>query len=189
MTLINITIVVEALLLLVATGWSYFTQIPLLKPLTFSYQALIIGIGVGCVMAMSGFALYGLSRKFSIFGQLRDLIDNYLLPMVADLKPADLVIIALLSGFCEEIFFRGVAQPVFGIVLTSLAFGLFHDPSFRYISYAIIAAFYGYLLGLLYAYTGNLWAPIAAHVTHNLISLYILRYRIKPPAAPVESVK
>lgn len=187
LTLLNITIFVEAFLLLVATGWSQFVGRPLLGSLGFSYQSILIGIGVGCVMALSGFALYAVSRKLPIFGNLKDLIENSLLPLISELKAIDLVIIAVISGFCEEVFFRGVAQPQFGIVITSIAFGLFHDPSFKHFSYVIVAFLYSILLGYLYQYTGNLWAPIFAHITHNMISLYILRYRIKPPAAPAES--
>lgn len=184
--LLNMTIFVEAFLLLAATGWSQFSGIALKPALVFSYKPMLIGVAVGLAMAFSGLALFAVSRAVPAFGQVRDLIENFLIPMISELKPIDLVIMAVISGFCEEIFFRGVAQAQFGLVITALAFGLFHDPSFRHISYAIIAFIYGLVLGGLYMWTGNLWAPIIAHITHNLVSLYILRYRIKPPATPVQ---
>jgi membrane protease YdiL (CAAX protease family) len=107
--------------------------------------------------------------------------------MLTELKPLDLVVLAVVSGFCEEVFFRGVAQAQLQLVITSICFGLFHDPTFRHPSYAIIAFLYGLALGWLYMYTGNLWAPIVAHMVHNLISLYMLRYKIKPPTSTVSS--
>ncbi len=186
-TLLNITIFVEAFLLLVATGWSQVAGIPLQTAMTFSYQPMLIGIGAGCAMALAGYVLFLMTRTLPIFAQIRELVENLLIPMVADLKATDLIVIAVVSGFCEEVFFRGVAQPQFGLLITAIAFGLFHDPSFKHFSYATIAFVYGLVLGLLFEYTGSLWAPICAHITHNLISLYLLRYRIKPPAAPVES--
>ncbi len=186
-TLLNITLFVEAFLLLVATGWSQLSGIALQKAMTFGYQPMLIGVGVGCAMALGGYALFSMTRTLPLFAQIRELVENLLIPMVAELKPTDLIIIAVVSGFCEEVFFRGVAQPQFGLVITAIAFGLFHDPSFKHFSYAIIAFLYGLILGALYQYTGSLWAPICAHITHNLISLYLLRYKIKPPTAPVES--
>jgi membrane protease YdiL (CAAX protease family) len=71
------------------------------------------------------------------------------------------------------------------LLLTSIAFGLFHDPSFRNLSYSFLAFLYGLVLGSLFLYTGNIWAPIFAHATHNLLTLLVLRYWVKPPASPV----
>jgi membrane protease YdiL (CAAX protease family) len=183
---VNWTICIEAFLLLVATGWSHFAGIPLQPALVFHYKAALIGLGAGCLMALAGYLLFLMSRSLAAFGQLRELIESYLIPMLAELKPFDLVIMAVVSGFCEEIFFRGVGQAQLGVVITSICFGLFHDPTFRHPSYAVVAFLYGLILGGLYMYTGNLWAPIIAHVVHNLISLYMLRYKIKPPASPVK---
>ena len=184
-TLLNLTIVVEGLLLLIATGWSHFAGIELLKSLSFNFKSVLIGVGAGILMAASAYSLYLLSRIVPFLGQLRETVDRYLLPLVAELRPLDVISIAAVSGFCEEVFFRGVAQQTFGLVITSIAFGLFHDPSFRNISYSLLAAAYGLFLGSLFLWTGNLWTPIIAHAMHNLISLFLLRYFVKPPVSPV----
>jgi len=182
-TLINWTIVIEGALLLVASVWSHFAGIQLMPALVMNYKAMLIGLGGGCVMAASGYLLFLLSRNVPAFGQLRELIEGYLIPLLSDLKPFDLVILAVLSGFCEEVFFRGVGQAQLGPWITAICFGLFHDPTFRHPSYILLAFLYGALLGFMYIWTGSLWAPIIAHIVHNLISLYILRYKIKPPTA------
>lgn len=187
-TLLNITIIVEAILLLLATAWSYLAGLQLMPAFVFSYKAMLIGCGAGVAMALTGYALFLISSRVPMLGQLHDIVHNNLIPLVADLKPLDILVVAMLSGFCEEVFFRGVAQQQFGIVITSLAFGIFHDPSFRHVSYSILACLYGFALGYLFQYTGSIWAPIFAHTVHNLISLFILRYRVKPPAAPVSEV-
>jgi membrane protease YdiL (CAAX protease family) len=171
--------------LLAATGWSKLVDLPLLKVFVFDYKAMLIGLAVGVLMAVSGYLLYLMSRSVPLMRQVRETVEEFLLPLVAELKPTDMVIIAVLSGFCEEVFFRGVAQQQFGLLLTSIAFGLFHDPSFRNLSYSFLAFLYGLVLGSLFLYTGNIWAPVFAHITHNLVTLLVLRYWVKPPASPV----
>jgi len=190
-TLLNITIFVEAFLLLLATLWSHFAGVPLIEHMKPDVRIILLGGAVGLVMAGFGYFLFRLGNKFNLFGQFKDIIYNYLLPLVADLRWPDLLVLAAVSGFCEEIFFRGVVQaqlgasnPAFGIAVTSLAFGFFHDPSCKHISYCLVAFIYGLVLGTLYHVTGNLWLPIVAHIVHNFVSLYILRYMIKPPAVP-----
>jgi membrane protease YdiL (CAAX protease family) len=185
-TLLNFTILVEGLLLLVATVWSKMVGLELAPRFVFDYKALLLGLITGLLMAGFGYLLL-LSRHHPVLRQLRHTVDDMLIPLVQDLRPADMILIAVLSGFCEEVFFRAVAQQKFGLVLTSIAFGLFHDPSFRNLSYTFLALGYGVVLGLLFQYTGNIWAPIVAHAVHNLITLWVLRYWMKPPASPVES--
>lgn len=185
-TLLNITIFVEALLLLLATAWSQFAGVQLAAHLSPDSRNILLGCLTGVALALSGSLLFWLGKSIGILSQLRDIIYNYMIPLLADLKWMDLFVLAGVSGFCEEIFFRGVVQAQFGIWATSIAFGFFHDPSFKHVSYSIIAFLAGLALGSLYLYTNNLWAPITAHIVHNLISLYILRYLIKPPESPAE---
>ena len=186
-TLLNVTIIVEALMLLVAAVWIQMVGLQIAHAFVFSYKPVLIGIATGIVMAFAGLGAFWLGKTVPGFSQVRELVQTYLIPIVAELKVMDLVAIAIISGFCEEVFFRGVVQPQFGLPLTALAFGLFHDPSFRNIAYSVTALIYGIALGLLYIYTGNIWAPIFAHITHNMISLYVLRFRLKPPADPVST--
>lgn len=186
-TMLNVTIIVEALMLLVAAIWIQMAGLQISHAFAFSYKPVLIGIATGVVMAFAGLGAFRLGKNVAVFSQVRELVESYLMPMVAELKLVDLIIISIISGFCEEVFFRGVVQPQFGLPLTAIAFGLFHDPSFRHIAYSLTALLYGIVLGLLYQYTGNIWAPIFAHMTHNMISLYVVRFRLKPPAAPVSA--
>ncbi len=126
-----------------------------------------------------------LSRRLPMLKQLKDMTERVLLPLVSELKPVDMVVIAVLSGFCEEVFFRGVAQRQCGLVITSIAFGLFHDPGFSNVTYSFLTFIYGLALGYMFIVTGNIWTPVFAHATHNLITLLVLRYWVKPPASPV----
>lgn len=179
--LINITIVIEAMLLLVATFWCYQCNIMLSSAMVVNQQALIFGALTGVAMALACMLVYWLGKWFKFLQPLRDINHQVLMHLVCDLNWIDLVVLAAITGFCEEVFFRGVAQHQLGVWATSMIFGVFHDPTFKNIAYCVSAALAGLLLGFLYIWTGNLWAPIIAHATHNFIWLLFLRYVIKVP--------
>ena len=81
-------------------------------------------------------------------------------------------IIALMPGFSEEIFFRGLVQRSAGfgwraITLSAITFSFFHmDP--HHVAGVIPLGFY---LAWLGARTGSTWVPIAAHVVNNSTAL------------------
>jgi membrane protease YdiL (CAAX protease family) len=83
--------------------------------------------------------------------------------------------LAALSGFAEEVFFRGALQPRLGWLGASVLFGLAHFAPRRelwpWTGFALVA---GGLLGGLFAATGNLVAPIAAHAAINAVNLRLL---------------
>ena len=79
------------------------------------------------------------------------------------------------SGFCEEIFFRGLLLPKIGIILSSLAFGLLHLPGRRFWIYALWASLSGALFGFLFLTFNSLWIPITAHATNNIIGMMLLK--------------
>jgi uncharacterized protein len=84
-------------------------------------------------------------------------------------------VLAALSGFAEEAFFRGALQPRLGWLGASLVFGLAHLAPRRslwpWTGFALLS---GGLLGALFAVTGNLVAPVAAHVAINAVNLRLL---------------
>ncbi len=85
--------------------------------------------------------------------------------------------LAVMSGLGEELLFRGALQPQVGLVWASLLFGLAHFvPRREFLLWTLFAIVAGALLGALYIGTGNLLAPILAHVTINAINLpYLVR--------------
>ena len=183
--LLNLTLVVEGVFLLIATGWSHYAGIDLRKFFFFNGLIPLIAIGSGILTSLSGYLLYRMGGKIILLRKLKETVDTYLVPLSATLNPIEIVTIACVSGFCEEILFRGVAQQACGLVTASLAFGLLHDPSLRNLSYSMLTFVGGMILGVLLLFTGSLWTPIIAHAIHNLISFLILRYLMKPPEAPV----
>jgi uncharacterized protein len=102
-------------------------------------------------------------------------------PLLAPLSPLELVLLAALAGFAEEILFRGVMQaglarvlPEGGaLVVASAAFGLVH---FITPTYAVFAGLAGLYLGGLFLLQGSLTAPIVAHAVYDVVALnYVVR--------------
>jgi len=83
------------------------------------------------------------------------------------------LVLAVAAGFWEEVIFRGIMQPKFGLVLTSVFFGTIHG-AYGFIPNAFLAMLAGLVLGLLYQRRGNIFAPIIAHTAFNLATLFIL---------------
>ena len=83
----------------------------------------------------------------------------------------DLLALALLPAVAEELMFRGVlwgaVRPRVGvtgaILITAIAFGLYHGSIYRFAP----AAFGGLMLGVVRAASGSLWAALAFHCANN----------------------
>ena len=88
---------------------------------------------------------------------------------------AEIAVLALFSGTAEEIFFRGALQHTLGWVAASLLFGAVHFvPRRDYLLWTPFAVLMGFLLGGLYLWSENIWAPVTAHVTINSLNLWTI---------------
>ena len=95
--------------------------------------------------------------------------------LIGPLTLRECVLLALASGIGEEAFFRGALQPRVGLVVASLLFGAAHFvPRRGLITWSLFSVAAGFLLGGLFAWTGNLVAPVAAHVGINAVNLRLL---------------
>lgn len=180
----NLIILIEALVLILATAWSWLAKIELL-PVFSKVDPLQIaaGLGTGFLLSLTSIAsarlALALKDKFKFFNIYLELINDVMAPVFSKFLFRDIFVIALASGFCEEVFYRGVLQNQFGILIASIVFGLCHFAGKRYLFYAIWAALAGALFGYMIILTGSLWPPILAHITNNFVSLTYLRYRHK----------
>jgi membrane protease YdiL (CAAX protease family) len=84
--------------------------------------------------------------------------------------------LAALSGFAEELFFRGAVQGAVGWLAASLLFALLHSGPGRELRlWTLFALCAGLLFGALMLWRGNLLAPVLAHFVVNAVNLYRLR--------------
>lgn len=84
----------------------------------------------------------------------------------------EIVALALLSGFAEELFFRGAVQGAWGWFPATVLFTLLHTgPGSTYKAWTAFAGVAGLALAGLMLWRGNLLAPILAHVVVNAVNL------------------
>ena len=110
--------------------------------------------------------------------RIRQMMEYEIAPLFRGISVSGAFMVAAVSGISEEVFFRGVLQEQFGLIVASLIFGIAHVWRKNAIWYGLYAALVGGILGGVYASTHNLWAPIVAHMLNNFIA--ILYYRRLP---------
>ncbi|NET32514.1 MAG: CPBP family intramembrane metalloprotease [Cyanothece sp. SIO1E1] len=160
--------VTAVVLLLVARIWLVFDPVSIL-PLSWGGNAILWGLGLGVGLTLASGIVY------QIWPAYRRSADFYLNFVLKPLSWPDLIWLGLLPGLSEELLFRGVMLPAFGLTLSgvifsSLCFGVLHLSGLQQWSYVVWATIVGFALGFSAVVTGNLLVPILAHVVTNLIS-------------------
>lgn len=87
-----------------------------------------------------------------------------------------ILIIGVLAGLSEELFFRGALQKIFqsrpmnphvAIWITAFIFSAIHMQFYGFVPRLILGAFFGYLV----LWSGSLWLPIVAHAFNNIVTV------------------
>ena len=92
--------------------------------------------------------------------------------MVGGTETPEVIALALLSGFAEELFFRGAVQGAWGWPIATLLFAMLHvGPGAAFRSWTLFAAVAGLIFAGLMEWRGNLLAPVVAHILVNAINL------------------
>jgi membrane protease YdiL (CAAX protease family) len=92
--------------------------------------------------------------------------------LLGPLTTSEVVGLALLSGFAEELFFRGAVQGAWGWIPATVLFALLHTgPGASYRAWTCFAAIAGLVLAGLMLWRGNLLAPVITHVVVNGVNL------------------
>jgi membrane protease YdiL (CAAX protease family) len=92
---------------------------------------------------------------------------------------AGILVIGVLAGVGEELFFRGLIQPKlqgyfrsphWGIWVTAIVFSAIHVQFYGFLPRLFLGALFGYL----YHYTGSLFYPILGHILNNALTLLLV---------------
>ncbi len=151
-------------------------------PLPGDAQGILVGfslgIGIGCGVAWLSLLI---QRWWTAARQL----EEGLAALFEGCTAVEILILALLSSFAEELLFRGFLQPILGWFLTSILFGLAHWTGDRRLSaWPLIAILAGAALGALALWDlSGLPGAIGAHLAVNWIGLTRLS-RTKPTFPP-----
>lgn len=174
--------VTAVLLGLFAKLWLQLGDVALL-PLRWDAIAIPVAITIAAIVTTIS------SLMYQFWTAYRSSADFYLEFVLKPLVLPDLIWIGLLPGLSEELLFRGVMLPAFGldttgIVVSSVCFGILHLSSCKQWQYVVWATIVGFILGYSAVLTHNLLIPIVAHVLINLISSSI--WKLKHPASQTE---
>jgi len=135
-------------------------------------------LSAGALGVSLGLLAVGLSELMTRFSSLGEALADVLSEGLAGIGRADAILLAFASGIAEEMFFRGALQPAVGLFWASLAFGACHFLPRRELAlWAVFAVAMGFAFGWLFLWTGQLVAPVAAHVVINGINLPRLAQR------------
>ena len=160
--------VTAVILLTISKLWQKIGNVTML-PVLFDTNALLWSIGVAIAIITASSIIYRLWADY------RRSADIYLELVVKPLVWADLIWLGLLPGLSEELLFRGVMIPAFGlnlvaVIVSSLLFGILHLSGANQWPYVVWATIVGFALGYVALITGNLFIPITAHIITNLVS-------------------
>lgn len=87
-----------------------------------------------------------------------------------------ILIIGVLTGLSEELFFRGAMQGLFfstrmnrhiSVWLTAIIFSLMHFQFYGFVPRILLGAYFGYLIW----WTGSIWIPVIVHALNNSIAV------------------
>ena len=129
--------------------------------------------------AAAGFLLlaawWGAERSFPLARELEARLAHVLGPLTL----SEAVGLALLSGFAEELFFRGAVQGTVGWIAATLLFALLHSgPGRAFLLWSLFALLAGALFGGIMVWRGNLLGPVVGHVLVNAVNLRRLAGRL-----------
>ena len=177
--LIQVEVLTTAGLLGVAALWSAVRGLELGAAMHPSADAIAIGCAAGLgFAALLPVVTASWAPRIRLLRGLRRAWNGLEFALGNDLRLPQIILLALCSAISEEVFFRGVLQTEFGLVVSSVAFGLLHPFGIAYVAWATMA---GLGLGSLFSGTGTLVAPTAAHATYNLLALAYLSLRATRP--------
>lgn len=165
------------LLLAMLLGWLFGLPLWSLSAPTWE------GTGQGLLAVAPMLVLLVATAHFPVgpLREIRDILDESLLPYFRESKFGDLALVALLAGLGEELLFRGVLQVGLAhyvglwtaVALASLLFGLAHAIT---PTYAVLAGGVGVYFGAIFGLTESLYVVVLAHAVYDLIALeYLLR--------------
>ncbi len=135
-------------------------------------RAVSIDVGLGLALGLAIVAISALLVRFN--ARMRALAGEFR-KMVGPVTTQEIFFLSAFSAVGEEFMFRGVVQAAFGWIPASLLFGLLHiGPGKKYLPWTLFAVVVGFLLGGLYEWRGDLFAPTAAHFVVNFLNFRLL---------------
>jgi len=176
-----VLVALQATLGATALVWGLVRGLPWWRDLAATPEVLVALLAGGLLsQASTGLFQFLARRGLSDAGWV---LDGFLGPLLQGLPLPWAVGLSLLSGFCEEAFFRGILCAEFGLWASSVLFGLLHTGDRRLVLTGLWAGLAGLGMGLAWQVTGNLAVSMALHAGCNFLSFAKLARWTEPAPA------
>jgi hypothetical protein len=163
------------LTLAAAHGLGFLLATPPTRGLTLDLASLLWGIGASVPLIL--FLEWFMRTKNPKLSAFRHSQIEFFAAIGFRFTPLKIALLAVGAGVTEEFLFRGVFQAwaegvmplALAVILPNILFGALH---WRTTLYALIAGLVGVYLGVLFAMSGSLLAPIVAHALYDAAALH-----------------
>lgn len=153
-------------------------------------DAMSLAVGLGGALAGVVLLGWGVISDWPPVARLRAVVLREVAPLFQSASTVQLLLIAVLAGVGEEIFFRAflqtaldrVAPAGIALALVSVLFGALHAIT---PTYGVAATLLGLSLGALLLATGNVLGPIVAHAGYDFVALLLLRRLVSQRRPPL----
>lgn len=129
---------------------------------------LVLGAGMALVLVL----LWAAARLLPAARE----IEREMARQLGGIDASAAVVLALISGVAEEVFFRGALQTAWGPLAATILFAAVHwGPSRAFRLWTAFAALAGATFAIAVEWRGTLLSAIVAHALTNLVGLSRLR--------------
>ena len=190
-TFLGMALLVNAGVVAVSLVASWFSGIVLWERLGWTTAGVVWGIAA--TLPLLGVFAVTYYLDWRPLRRVRDLVIQLLGPPLLACHWYDVILLAVLAGFCEETLFRGVLQPwmagvhagdptslgfLVALVGSNLLFALLHPVT---PTYAVLVGVIGCYLGLVglvdplpESRQGNLLVPVVAHGLYDYLAFLVI---------------
>lgn len=173
---------IQLALLIISIIWGLIRKIYWWQDLYFNLS-LLICVPIAAALCACNFLFYAFRNKLS-FMHLDWIVNSLYIPIFGSLSWFQCFIVSILSGLCEEAFFRGILSVETGIYISSLIFGTLHLGDKKLLPSAVWITLIGFLLAVLYKTTNNLLICMLIHFLNNSASFLWIMTIIKKQKLP-----
>ena len=169
--------IIQFVVLIIAIIWGYFGKIFWWNTIKFDISLVnSIYIVIGLLFFNAIFYIFRNQLKFMHYDRL---IKSVYIPIFGKFNIWQCIFLSIISGFCEEALFRGVMSVAWGMIISSVVFGLLHLGDKKLIFSGIWIAIIGFCFAYIYKITGNLAISIVAHFLNNFFCFIVVKILAK----------
>lgn len=168
-------------------------RFPSLKSLGLAIAALLIGFpAIEWINSLSE-SLPWSQSVFDMEAEAQLAVTKMLGPHNVPNLLVSILVVGVLTGLAEELFFRGALQRIFqtrpmsvhaAIWISAIIFSLMHAQPVGFVPRVLLGALFGYAA----VWTGSLWTAVLLHILNNTCTILSLWFGFTMPDSPLLGV-